>query len=130
MFTTTRVFCGLKRVILSRGKGLGHGPSVIASVQPIFLRSLKSAGPEPNSNEDKPIKFSTSKASHRTWKVSSSMGIQHQRPLWKVLPIILVGTATILWCFLREETDIDAKLEKQLHEHLSGLLSDSKEDED
>uniref|UniRef100_A0A8C6PK79 Uncharacterized protein n=1 Tax=Nothobranchius furzeri TaxID=105023 RepID=A0A8C6PK79_NOTFU len=84
----------------------------------------------PNSNEDKPIKFSTSKASHRTWKVSSSMGIQHQRPLWKVLPIILVGTATILWCFLREETDIDAKLEKQLHEHLSGLLSDSKEDED
>lgn len=74
-----------------------------------------------------PIKFSTSKASHRTWRVDRSMGSQHERPWWKVLPISLAFASFILWCVFRDETDVDSKLGKQLYEQLPGLLSDEEE---
>ena len=95
-------------------------------------RPARSKTPTDDDEEVKnePIKFSTSKASHRTWKVDRSMGSQYERPWWKVLPISLVLTGFLLWCVLREETDIDAQLEKQLYEHLPGLLSDEEEEED
>lgn len=74
-----------------------------------------------------PIKFSTSKASHRTWKVDRSLGSQFRRPWWKVFPISVVAIGFLLWCALRGETDIDTQLEKDLYEHLPGLLSDEEE---
>uniref|UniRef100_A0A4W5KFP2 Uncharacterized protein n=1 Tax=Hucho hucho TaxID=62062 RepID=A0A4W5KFP2_9TELE len=67
-----------------------------------------------------PIKFTTSKASHKTWNVDQSLGSKYQRPWWKVLPISLFGVSFLLWCALRGETDIDEQLEKNLYEHLPG----------
>ncbi|KAL4624376.1 hypothetical protein GN956_G17382 [Arapaima gigas] len=80
-----------------------------------------------NEDHNKPIKFSTSKASHRTWKVEDSLGSRYQRPWWKVLPISLVGIAFLLWCFFREESEIDQQLKKQLYEHLPGFVSEDDE---
>ncbi|XP_056285286.1 ubiquinol-cytochrome-c reductase complex assembly factor 4 isoform X2 [Pseudoliparis swirei] len=79
---------------------------------------------------DEPIKFSTSKASHRTWRVERSLGSQFQRPWWKVLPVSLFFIGVMLWCALREETDIDVLLGKQLHEHLPGLLPETEDQPD
>lgn len=76
---------------------------------------------------DEPVKFSTSKGSHRTWKVDRTMGSHHQRPWWKVLPISVLGLGFLMWCAFRAETDIDTVLEKELYEHLPGLLSDEEE---
>ncbi|KAK6476200.1 protein CCSMST1 [Huso huso] len=63
-----------------------------------------------------PVKFTSSKASHRTWSVDQSLGSHFQRPWWNVLPISLIGLAILLWCFLREESDIDRELERSLSE--------------
>ncbi|XP_040449371.1 protein CCSMST1 [Falco naumanni] len=57
------------------------------------------------------IPFSASKASPRVWSVSRSMGSDHERPWVKVLPLSLLGSALLLWCALREETEIDQRLE-------------------
>ncbi|XP_077595791.1 ubiquinol-cytochrome c reductase complex assembly factor 4 [Stigmatopora nigra] len=78
---------------------------------------------------DGPIRFSTSKASHRTWNVERSLGSQYQRPWWKVLPVSVVGVGFLLWCAFREETDIDAQLEKELYQHLPGLRPDEANEE-
>lgn len=59
-----------------------------------------------------------------------SLGSQHERPWWKVLPISLLGSAFLLWCALRTETDVDTKLEKELNEQLPGLFSDEDEEEE
>lgn len=77
-----------------------------------------------------PIKFSTSKASHRSWSVDRSLGSSHQRPWWRVLPISVVGVVFLLWCAFREESEVDEALEKQLYEHLPGLLSDEEDEEE
>ncbi|XP_051927356.1 protein ccsmst1 isoform X1 [Hippocampus zosterae] len=76
-----------------------------------------------------PIRFSTSKASHRAWKVERSMGSQHQRPLWKVVPLSVIAVAFLLWCALRDESDIDERLDKELYQHLPGLLSNQENEE-
>lgn len=55
--------------------------------------------------KDEPIKFSTSKASHKTWKVDHSLGSQFEQPWWRVLPISLFCISIILWCALREADD-------------------------
>lgn len=91
--------------------------------------------PETRSKEEKttdevdhgPIKFSTSKASHKTWKVARMMGGEYQRPWWKVLPISLVGGSLLLWCVFRKETEVDAILQKELHDHLPELLDEEEE---
>ncbi|CAJ1080858.1 protein CCSMST1 isoform X2 [Xyrichtys novacula] len=102
----------------------------LSSVRPLTLSSQRPAHPTNDENEvkDEPIKFSTSKASYRTWKVDRSMGSQYERPWWKVLPISLLAISFLLWCALREETEIDAQLEKQLYEQLPGLLANEEED--
>ncbi|KAK7123376.1 hypothetical protein R3I93_021710 [Phoxinus phoxinus] len=91
----------------------------------------KSRKPPDDDEEDedlsKPIKFSTSKASHRSWNVDRSLGSNYQRPWWKVVPISLFGVGFLLWCVFRKETEVDESLEKNLHEHLPGLLSDDDE---
>lgn len=66
--------------------------------------------------KDVPIKFSTSKASHKTWKVNNSLGSQHEQPWWKAICISLFFISTILWCLLRKETDVDRKLEQSIFE--------------
>ncbi|KAK3551537.1 hypothetical protein QTP70_017342 [Hemibagrus guttatus] len=81
-------------------------------------------------NISEPIKFSTSKASHRTWKVERSMGSRFQRPWWRVLPLSVLTIGFLLWCIFREESNIDRTLEKQLFEHLPGLLTNIEETEE
>ncbi|XP_055038009.2 ubiquinol-cytochrome c reductase complex assembly factor 4 [Misgurnus anguillicaudatus] len=91
----------------------------------------KSRKPPDEDDEElsNPIKFSTSKASHRSWNVDRSLGSTFQRPWWKVLPISVIGVGFLLWCVLRKETDIDETLEKNLYEHLPELLPDEEDDD-
>lgn len=129
-----RVFSGLTRVAFSRGIFVCNvSPTVgrLNSVRSLALSSQRSAKSRDGDDEvnSGPIKFSTSKASHRTWKVDRSMGSQFERPWWKVLPISLIFTGFLLWCALRSQTDVDAQLEKELYEHLPGLLSEEQEEE-
>ncbi|XP_051970323.1 protein ccsmst1-like [Xyrauchen texanus] len=86
--------------------------------------------PDGDEETSKPIKFSTSKASHQTWNVDRSLGSTYQRPWWKVLPISIFGVGFLLWCIFRKESEIDETLEKHLFEHLPGLLSDEEEEID
>lgn len=58
------------------------------------------------------------------------MGSRFQRPWWKVLPLSILTVGFLLWCVFRKESDIDRTLEKQLYEHLPGLLSNIEETED
>ncbi|KAL0984342.1 hypothetical protein UPYG_G00140240 [Umbra pygmaea] len=88
---------------------------------------LKKPADENDEDTNHPIKFSTSKANHKTWKVDQSMGSKYKRPWWKVLPVSLFGLGFLLWCALRNETDIDDQLQKNLYEHLPGLLSNEEE---
>lgn len=94
-------------------------------------RCAQSRKPPDDDDEavSKPIKFSTSKASHRTWNVDRSLGSNYKRPWWKVLPISLFGVGFLLWCAFRKETELDESLEKNLYEHLPGLLSDEEQEE-
>lgn len=96
------------------------------------LRAKPHQAPGSSDGEEnllQPIKFSTSKASHRTWKVERSMGSRFQRPWWQVLPLCVFTLGFLLWCIFRQESDIDRALEKQLFEHLPGLLTNSEEEE-
>ncbi|XP_044035552.1 protein CCSMST1 isoform X2 [Siniperca chuatsi] len=131
--TAGRVFTGLTRVAFSRGIFIHNATSTVRlnSVRPLALSSQRSARSTDDDKEvnNEPIKFSTSKASHRTWKVERSMGSQFERPWWKVLPISLFATCFLLWCALRSETNIDEQLKKELYEHLPGLLSDEEEEQ-
>lgn len=95
----------------------------------VSSQSLAKSTDEDNEVKSDPIRFSTSKASHKSWKVDRSMGSQHQRPWWKVFPISLFAISFLLWCVLRKETDIDTKLEQNLYKHLPGLLSDEEEEQ-
>ncbi|XP_034716977.1 protein CCSMST1 isoform X2 [Etheostoma cragini] len=130
-----RVFSSLTRVAFRRGL-LIHEANVIPTVRPngvrfISLSSQRLAESKDGDKEvnDEPIKFSTSKASHRTWKVNRSMGSQFERPWWKVLPISLIFAIFLLWCTLRGETNIDAQLERELYEQLPGLLSEEQKEQ-
>ncbi|XP_070783636.1 ubiquinol-cytochrome c reductase complex assembly factor 4 isoform X2 [Enoplosus armatus] len=130
--TAGRVFTGLTRVAFSRGIFIRNTTSTVRlnSVRPLALSSQRLAAPTDDKEvNNEPIKFSTSKASHRTWKVDRSMGSQFERPWWKVLPISLFCTSFLLWCALRNETAVDTHLEKELYEHLPGLLSDQEEEQ-
>nr|XP_006010232.1 PREDICTED: protein CCSMST1 [Latimeria chalumnae] len=68
-----------------------------------------------------PIKFSTSRASHRVWTVERSLGSDHKKPWWKVLPVSFLGIGFLIWCIFRKETEIDEQLEKSLYEQLPGF---------
>ncbi|XP_008935313.1 PREDICTED: protein CCSMST1, partial [Merops nubicus] len=70
------------------------------------------------------IPFSASKASPRAWRVSQSMGSDHERSWMKVLPLSLLCTGLLLWCVFREKTEIDEQLEAVF----SGQITDSLDD--
>ncbi|KAK9530546.1 hypothetical protein VZT92_012042 [Zoarces viviparus] len=132
--TTGRVFAGLMRASFSRGIFVRNAPPTagVDSVRHLARSSQTYAESKDGGDEvnNKPLKFSTSKASHRTWKVDRSMGSQFERPWWKVLPVSLFLIGFLLWCALRGETDIDVQLKKHLYERLPGLLSDEVEEEE
>uniref|UniRef100_A0A8C6UJG8 Uncharacterized protein n=1 Tax=Neogobius melanostomus TaxID=47308 RepID=A0A8C6UJG8_9GOBI len=86
------------------------------------VSQLEAVSKKPDEQTSEPIKFSTSKASHRTWKVDRSMGSQFERPWQKVLPISLIFTAFLIWCALRGSDD--EHLDKPLHESLPSLRPD------
>ncbi|XP_059390532.1 ubiquinol-cytochrome-c reductase complex assembly factor 4-like [Carassius carassius] len=108
-----------------------------ANLRPCVRRMLSVTSPlnakpgkPPDDDEaSKPIQFSTSKASHRTWRVDRSMGSTYQRPWWKVLPISIIGVGFLVWCMFRKESEIDKSLEKNLYEHLPGLQSDEEQED-
>lgn len=98
----------------------------VTSIRLLTLSSRPSAkSTDDGTTKDEPIKFSTSKASHKTWKVDSSLGSQFERPWWKVLPVSLFCISVILWCVLREETDVD----RSLHENMFEPSDEEKEQE-
>lgn len=104
-------------------------------MRPLTLSCRSLAGPNKPREDDQevnnePIKFSTSKASHKSWRVDRSLGSQFERPWWRVLPISVFAVGFLLWCAVREETDVDVQLEKKLYEHLPGLVSDEDEEEE
>ncbi|BES95225.1 Hypothetical protein NTJ_08035 [Nesidiocoris tenuis] len=71
---------------------------------------------------DKPVKFSTSKAS--TWKAEySRKGAQTEEELWYELPVILGSVSSFLIYFLvlREENDIDETLKVPIYDRIEGL---------
>ncbi|XP_010734617.2 ubiquinol-cytochrome c reductase complex assembly factor 4 isoform X1 [Larimichthys crocea] len=136
MSTTAGRFLGaLTRTAFSRGGIFIHNAtSTVSRANGVRTLALSSQRSAQSTDDDKavknePIKFSTSKASHRTWKVDRAMGSQFQRPWWKVLPISLLATSFLLWCVLREETGVDEQLNKHLYEHLPSLLSDEEEEQ-
>lgn len=93
----------------------------------LYAKSRKPPDEDDDEVISKPIKFSTSKASHRSWNVDRSLGSKYQRPWWKVVPISLFGVGFLLWCAFRKETELDESLEKNLYEHLPGLMSDDEQ---
>ncbi|XP_061564032.1 ubiquinol-cytochrome-c reductase complex assembly factor 4 [Cololabis saira] len=127
----SRVFSCLTRVTLGQGIFVNNVSATVRkriTTRSLTLSTQMSAkAPTEDEMTSEPIKFSTSQASHKTWRVNRSMGSQYQRPWWKVVPISVVFTGFLLWCVLRGETDIDTQLEKQLYEQLPGLLSDEDE---
>ncbi|KAM3592023.1 uncharacterized protein V6R79_011716 [Siganus canaliculatus] len=132
--TTRRLFTGLTCAAFRRGIFSYNATSTVRplnNVRSLALSSHKSAKSTDDNAEvnHEPIRFSTSKASHKTWRVEGSMGSQFQRPWWKVLPVSLFTISFLLWCALRKETEIDGKLEQNLYKHLPGLLSDEEEEE-
>ncbi|XP_051927358.1 protein CCSMST1 isoform X3 [Hippocampus zosterae] len=130
------VFTVLNSRTFSRGTSmLGRHINASMSVRPLTVSHhllTKPNKPGQDVQEEtttEPIRFSTSKASHRAWKVERSMGSQHQRPLWKVVPLSVIAVAFLLWCALRDESDIDERLDKELYQHLPGLLSNQENEE-
>ncbi|XP_061765231.1 ubiquinol-cytochrome-c reductase complex assembly factor 4 [Nerophis ophidion] len=100
------------------------------SIRTLSVSHHMLAKDKPNDDQkvnNEPIKFSSSKASHRTWNVNRSLGIHYERPWWKVLPICAVVASFLMWCFLRGEVDIDEQLEEELYQNLPGLLPDDDE---
>ncbi|KAL1779713.1 CCSMST1 [Sigmodon hispidus] len=63
-----------------------------------------------------PIQFSSSKASPARWTVEHSLGKQHYRPWWKVLPVSATLSILIIWCYVRPETSADQWLRRVLGE--------------
>ncbi|KAK5850692.1 hypothetical protein PBY51_001547 [Eleginops maclovinus] len=131
MYTTTRrVFSSLTRVALIRGKFVHNATPTVGkmnSMQSLALSSQRSANSTDGEEEvdSEPIKFSTSKASHRTWKVKRSLGSNQERSWKKVLPVSLVFTGLLLWAILR---DSGLNLDTPLHEHLPNTLSDEEKE--
>ncbi|XP_064178436.1 ubiquinol-cytochrome-c reductase complex assembly factor 4 [Anguilla rostrata] len=123
------------RGVLFHGYRSEQKPTRLGATRNLCLsqryRKLQSPQDQDDEEIEKPIKFSSSKASHRVWSVDRSFGSTHERPWWKVLPLSLFGVCFLLWCVFRQESQIDEKLEKRLDEHIPGLLSDEDDtDED
>ncbi|XP_067100607.1 protein CCSMST1-like [Osmerus mordax] len=113
---------------ISTSLRLNHSRTLTLTSQ----KSAKTKNPAADDDDDdkvdsQPIKFSTSKGSHKTWNVDKSLGSRYERPWWRVIPISIGCIAFLLWCVLRGETDIDEQLERHLNEHMPGLIPEEDE---
>ncbi|KAK7919746.1 hypothetical protein WMY93_011030 [Mugilogobius chulae] len=122
-----RVFKFLARVPLNKGIFQSNTMTArLSSIRPLALSSQLEAESKKVSDEQtsEPIKFSTSKASHRTWKVDRSLGSEYRRPWRKVLPISIFFSVFLLWCVMRGQSDVDTHLDRPLHESLPILQTE------
>ncbi|XP_060106730.1 pseudouridylate synthase TRUB2, mitochondrial isoform X2 [Heteronotia binoei] len=78
------------------------------------LRRYRSPKESEESDSSRPLCFSKSPANPRNWTVARSMGSDHQQPQWKVVLVCLSTITILLWCILREETEIDRIIEAAL----------------
>ncbi|XP_076826520.1 ubiquinol-cytochrome c reductase complex assembly factor 4 [Brachyhypopomus gauderio] len=106
-----RIFSNVTRCSARSG---GFGPVIILPY-PVRVLSITSNSKSKRSTggeeqQSQPLKFSTSKASHRTWKVERSMGSTHQRSWKKVLPLSFICISFLLWCTFRKASEVDQAL--------------------
>ncbi|XP_040322454.1 ubiquinol-cytochrome c reductase complex assembly factor 4, partial [Herpailurus yagouaroundi] len=97
------------RFVRGASRHLQPPPGVRAQGQP-------AAEAEEEDDPNRPIQFSSSKASPSRWKVQHSLGGEQQRPWWRVLPFSLSLMALVVWCFFRQETSTDRWLKQVLGE--------------
>uniref|UniRef100_A0ABI7WFR1 Protein CCSMST1 n=1 Tax=Felis catus TaxID=9685 RepID=A0ABI7WFR1_FELCA len=97
------------RFVRGASRHLQPPPGVRAQGQP-------AAEAEEEDDPNRPIQFSSSKASPSRWKVQHSLGGEQQRPWWRVLPFSLSLMALVAWCFFRQETSTDRWLKQVLGE--------------
>ncbi|OCT64168.1 protein ccsmst1 [Xenopus laevis] len=85
----------------------------------VNVKSIHFKG-SPNYNEEsensKPLKFSTSKASPHHWTVAKSLGSNQEKPWWKVIPLSVLLTTVLLWAVFRQETDVDESIYKPIEQ--------------
>ncbi|KAM4813535.1 ubiquinol-cytochrome c reductase complex assembly factor 4 [Urocitellus parryii] len=89
----------------------------LAGLAPRNLHPPPTGRAQPADDEEdpeRPLRFSSSKASPSRWTVMHSLGKEQQRPWWKVLPLSLSLLALISWCFLRQESGADQWLRRVL----------------
>uniref|UniRef100_A0A8C5QRK4 Protein CCSMST1 n=1 Tax=Leptobrachium leishanense TaxID=445787 RepID=A0A8C5QRK4_9ANUR len=84
------------------------------------VRTLRSnVSPDNKETENsKPLKFSTSKASNRNWSFKKSLGSEDSRPLWQVFSVSALISAIMLWTVFRKETKFDEILFRPI-DHLN-----------
>ncbi|XP_042827612.1 protein CCSMST1 [Panthera tigris] len=95
------------RFVRGAPRHLQPPPGVRAQGQP-----AAAAEAEEEDDPDRPIQFSSSKASPSRWRVQHSLGGEQQRPWWRVLPFSLSLMALVAWCFFRQETSTDRWLKQ------------------
>lgn len=109
----TRVLCSPAAGAV-RTLGLAHWIARGLHVPPAG-RAGAAVGEE-EQDPNRPIQFSSSRASPARWTVEHSLGREQQRPWWRVLPFSLSLMLLLGWCFLREETSADHWLRQVLEE--------------
>ncbi|KAG7459930.1 hypothetical protein MATL_G00215810 [Megalops atlanticus] len=131
-----RMLPKLKYFAVFRGRGLfldGNKVLRCNNERQLCLTSWRCSKTQPSAKTDteigKPIKFSTSKGSHRSWSVDLSMGSSFQRPWWKVLPVGIFTFGVLLWCMFGEDVVMDKQSEEKLHKYLPDILPENYEKE-
>ncbi|XP_029803648.1 protein CCSMST1 [Suricata suricatta] len=97
------------RFVRWASRPLQRPPGVRAQGQP-------AAAAEEEDDPNRPIRFSSSKATPSRWTVQQSLGGEQQRPWWRVLPFSLALMALVAWCYFRQETSADRWLKQVLGE--------------
>ncbi|XP_054445337.1 ubiquinol-cytochrome-c reductase complex assembly factor 4 [Pteronotus mesoamericanus] len=99
------------RLVRWASRSLHSPPGCRARAQP-------EAQGEEEDDPNRPILFSSSKASPYRWTVEHSLGRERQRPWSRVLPLSLSLMALVIWCFFRQETTADRWLTQVLEEEV------------
>ncbi|KAK4313026.1 hypothetical protein Pmani_008964 [Petrolisthes manimaculis] len=99
-----------------------HLPNV--AVTHLRHKTIKASPDNETIDLDKPFKFSTSRAA--TWKARQTFGgpkTEEEDQLWYQPFVVLLslGVFLVYFCILREENDLDSKLNKTLYDHIEGL---------
>ncbi|KAH8336700.1 hypothetical protein KR059_001353, partial [Drosophila kikkawai] len=94
------------------------------SISPRFYAQTAGTGSQKPAEEtisNEPIKFFGSQAA--TWRAKDTRSGGSDESLWYQPYVISasLGVFLLYFCWLREESDIDQRLEGDLYEHVSGL---------